>query len=269
MAVAVLLALALVLRLSLVVSQWAGDAPLVVPAAAAPVPQPVDIAAVQALQLFGNRTAQPASALANLATTDLELVLDGVVLANPSSSSQALIASGGRQRSYRAGDTLPVGNNVTLEYIAQDHVVIHNNGVEQVLWLFKKAQGPASVTEGKQAAVVQSSALRNLPGATATLPAAPQQIRKAAVWLAEAMTVEPAIANGHLIGYRVNPGMRLKEFVQLGFKQGDILTSANGISLTDMANLPELHNLMNRSTDVSFSLLRDGQPLSLQMTLTH
>jgi general secretion pathway protein C len=264
------MALALVLRLSLVVTQWsAGPATATGNLNPLPASQPVDVASVQALQLFGNRTAQPANALANLATTELELVLDGVMLATPGQHSQALIASGGHQRSYHVGETLPAGNNVTLEAIAQDHVLIHNNGVEQVLWLFKKNQGAMDAASGKPAAAVPEAGLRNLPGATATLPAAPQQRRKAAVWLAEVMTVEPAIANGHLIGYRVNPGMRLKEFVQLGFQQGDVLTSANGISLTDMANLPELYNLMNRSTDVSFSLLRDGQPLSLQMTLTH
>ncbi|HTR00286.1 MAG TPA: type II secretion system protein GspC [Candidatus Acidoferrum sp.] len=269
---AAVLMVALVLRLWWAADQWSTLATL--PDAGANVTpvtsRTVDVAAVQTLALFGaHHNDNGAAALANLATTELDLGLEGVVLALPKSNSRALIVSGGRQHSYRIGDSLPGGGNVTLGDVAADHVVIRNNGIEQVLWLYNKDKNRTQPTDkaaagNRAAAVVTPTAAQ----AAALLQAAPQQIRKAAARLAEIIAVEPAVGNAHLLGYRVSPGPRLKEFVQLGFKQNDILTSVNGISLTDMANLPELYNLMNRPTDVSFSLLRDGQPLTLQMTMT-
>ena len=87
----------------------------------------------------------------------------------------------------------------------------------------------------------------------------------AAVTLAEVIQVSPAVENGALVGYRLVPGARLKEFVQYGFQTNDVVTAVNGIPLNDMANVPQLYSLMNGASEVSFSLMREGKPLTLQI----
>ncbi len=267
------LAAALLVRLALAVMHWPYQT------VASPSPQTsttnqnaqaVDLAAVQSLKLFAaSKGAQAGTAQTKVATTDLDLSLDGVVLASQAKDSRALIVSNGQQRSYKSGDTLPVGAAVSLALIAQDHVLIRNNGIEQALWLYDAEHHPkpakaATNTNGRAAESVAGNV--STPAAP-IIQAAPQQIRKVSARLAEIMEVEPAASNGRLLGYRLSPGLRLKDFVQLGFKTNDIVTTINGIALNDKANLPQLYNLMNKPGDVSFSLLRDGQPLALQMTL--
>ncbi len=271
------LAVALVLRLGLGVLHWQSatvDKSLGHVQQSGPDTREVDLAAVQALRLFGDSKAAQAgtaAARAKVATTDLDLSLEGVVLASDPLDSVAFIISNGQQHSYKSGDTLPVSAGVTLAAIARDHVLIRNNGIEQALWLYstdnhqKTAKGAASA--GKTRGQAAQSATGSGGATAALLQAAPQQVRKVAARLAEIIEVAPAAANGQLLGYRLSPGSRLKDFVQLGFKTSDIVTSINGIALNDMANLPELYSLMNKPGDVSFSLLRDGQPLTLQMTL--
>ncbi len=272
------LAVALVVRLGLGFMHWQGT--MVDDVSAGPARQAgpgtneVDLAAVQSLKLFGDSKAMQAGTAAGktkAATTDLDLSLEGVVLASDPKNSIAFIISNGQQHSYKSGDILPVSAGVSLAGIARDHVLIRNNGIEQALWLYgadnRQKTAKAAANAGKTNGQSEHPATGGNSAAAALLQAAPQQVRKVAARLAEIIEVAPAAANGQLLGYRLSPGYRLKDFVQLGFKSNDIVTSINGIALNDMANLPELYSLMNKPGDVSFSLLRDGQPLALQMTL--
>lgn len=257
----------------------------------------VDLARVQALHLFA-----PASSVASVEgnalqesadQTALNLTLEGIMLASELGNSVAIIVSAAQQGSYKVGETLPVGSRVLLQNIYRDHVIISNNGAAESLWLYDsskiKVSNITANTSGKanlagnnqlQPAIIKtqlvplvgtnsvstspsieiSEVINNLRTQNANPPVA-------AAKLAEIIQVVPAQANGQLLGYRLRPGVKLKEFVQLGFKENDVVTSVNGIALNDMANLPQLYAVMNDASDVSFSLLRDGQPLTLQITL--
>lgn len=263
---AVLLVMSVVARILAAWHSWPSESTHSTTIEAAASTQEFNLAEVQALALFGSRETNAAQTAAAPVSTQLDLGLRGVVIGKDPASSLAFIASKGRQQPYKVGDLLPAGVDATVVRIAADHVVLRHDGIEQSLWLFD-GKG-ASGKNGGVSSAVSGELAAGKALATAMLQVAPQQIRQTAGRLAEIFTVQPAIANARLLGYRVAPGAKIKEFVQLGFRDGDIITSANGIALNDMANLPELYNLMNRPADVSFSLLREGQPVSLQVTLT-
>jgi general secretion pathway protein C len=270
--VALVLSAALLVRVLAAVNDWRRSADVSAAATVQPV-QPhapvTDLAAVQALGLFGAGSTAPSAPiiLDAAAVSGLDLRLHGVAVAPNAADSVAIIASNGRVDSYRIGATLPVGVAVVLTAVAPDHVVIDNNGSTLALGLYDHARQPA-VRGGNTAALpLAANAAGMEVGAAGTQVQSLQQRTQAAARLAEIIEVSPAAADGALIGYRLMPGARLKDFVQLGFRDNDIVTAVNGIALTDVANLPELYRLMNEAGDVSFSLLRDGQPLTLQMTL--
>lgn len=273
--VALVLAMALLLRLALAVQDWRADAATnaaVVPAGNQVVAAEVDVAAVQALALFGDSTGAGApAAFGEVAASGLDLQLEGVVVASRPEDSRAIIVVQGRQHSFRIGDALPTGVDVTLKAVAADQVIVGNGARDEVLRLY---DGPRAARQQNPAlphvaAAIGSTAVDNGLVAVATAARGPdlQQRQQAAARLAEIIEVSPAAANGQLLGYRLAPGSRLKDFVQLGFKSGDVVTAINGIALGDVGNLPELYRLMNEAGDVSFSLLRDGQTLTLDMTL--
>ncbi len=259
-AAACLLGFALVLRAG--VPLWQALVPAQAPGQAEASPNPAetahkpDLAALQALALFDSGTAPGTVADANAipgVNTTLDLRLEGIILAGDGNNSMAVIVSGGKQGTYRSGATLPAGANVLVAEIARDHVVIDNRGQREVLWLFG-GQEAATATAG-------TTGMALPPGTDA-------RVLKTAARLAEIISVEPAIENGAVVGYRLSPGMRLKDFVQLGFETNDIVTAVNGLALDNPANLPQLYSLMDGATEVSFSLLRDGAPLSLKVTLS-
>jgi general secretion pathway protein C len=229
----------------------------------------VDLARVQALNLFGaapdQGTSSSQASATNTNQTSLNLQLEGVVIATDTTRSAAIIVIGGKQGTYRVGETLPVGNRVQLESVHNDYVIIDNAGAAESLWLYDMAKtntpGSAGSARSTAASAGDTKELINrLRAQRANAPAV-------AATLGEIIQVTPAQANGELVGYRLAPGIKLKEFVQLGFKENDIVTTVNGIALNDMRNLPQLYSLMNEATEVSFSLLRNGQPQTLQISL--
>jgi general secretion pathway protein C len=216
-----------------------------------------DLAALQSLALFDSAAPAATQDTTPTLNTSLNLHLEGVILAGEPRDSLAVIASGDQRGSYRTGENLPAGANIRVDSIARDHVVIDNRGQREVLWLFTGRNSTPAANGGAPAGTTQL----NLP------PGTDERVVKTAARLAEIITVTPEQSNGNLIGYRLAPGARLKDFVNLGLEEGDIVTAVDGIALNDMANLPKLYSLMDGASEVSFSLLRNGTPLNRKVTL--
>jgi general secretion pathway protein C len=216
-----------------------------------------DLIALQSLDLFGAAAPLATTESAPAMNTSLSLRLEGVVIASEAGESLAVIASGGQRGSYRSGDALPAGASIRVDSIARDHVVIDNRGQREIIWLF---------TGGNSIPAPAGTALAGNPQVSLP-PGTDARVLKTAARLAEIISVSPEQSNGSLIGYRLAPGARLKDFVNLGFEEGDIVTAVNGIALNDVANLPKLYGLMDGASEVSFSLLRKGTPQSLNVTL--
>ncbi|HEY0963942.1 MAG TPA: type II secretion system protein N [Pseudomonadales bacterium] len=262
--VAVLAGAALALRLAVpLLTQQPAPETQAATARAATATKP-DLALLQSLALFDDTTSPAPVAAMPAMNTALDLRLEGVMLAGDGANHQAVILGGEHRGSYRLGDSLPGAANVKVAGIARDHVIIDNRGQREVLWLYAAGQAPVSsggATAGAQASIGGSAAGIVPP------PGSDERMAKTAARLAEIISVAPEVVNGQLAGYRLAPGARLKEFVQLGFRTNDIVTAVNGIALNDVANLPKLYGLMDGATEVSFSLLRDGVPLQLKVTL--
>lgn len=237
-----------------------------------------DLALLQSLPLFDGATAStpaPAAALPAL-NTALNLRLEGVMLAGDGANHQAVILGSAGRGSYRVGDSLPGAANVKVASIARDHVIVDNRGQREALWLYSNGQpastasavvAPSRATASARPAVLAGNALSGTASGIVPPPGTDERVAKTAVRLAEIISVAPEVVNGQLAGYRLAPGLRLKDFVQLGFQTNDIVTAVNGIALNDVANLSKLYGLMDEATEVSFSLLRDGVPLQLKVTL--
>lgn len=234
----------------------------------------VDLDAIRAARLFS----APDSAVESPATRALAQLpaalpssgavqLEGIVLAADPAQSVAFIRSGGRQQAFRVGDSLADGALVLRE-VARDHVLLDRRGERLRLDLRNK---------GQQDLPASASAADLLAGVAAAMPRINQADLEGAMQkvnaafdvssLAEVIVVRPAQRNGRLVGYQLSPGVRLKEFVQLGLRTGDIVTAVNGIPLDDLDALQSLGSLMNGATEVSFSLLREGQVQNLRISL--
>lgn len=254
------------------------------PSSRAPSSQadPVDLAKLQAMDLFGSADpaqAQQAAPVAdtvefNAEKTRLQIQLMGIVAASDSANALAIIAYQNQQDRYAIGDTLPVGNRVTLAKVLVDHVIINNGGNYESVWLYEDSGQAASnsVSSAARAAperrpVGAVNDMRGKRAATALAEDYRQRLYKNPGSLAEVVRVSPAMQDGQMRGYSVSPGRDKAQFDALGFQAGDIVTSINDISLENPQQAVEIYKMMRKATEAVFTVERAGQSLQIMVSL--
>jgi general secretion pathway protein C len=74
--------------------------------------------------------------------------------------------------------------------------------------------------------------------------------------------------NGQLQGYRVYPGRDRRAFASLGLRPGDLVTEINGMALNNPAQGMEAFSTLSDATQVTLTLERNGQPVSLSVDVS-
>ena len=254
----------------------------------------VDIAQLKALSPFGNSNAQEAAPTIeaqpgtqgieqDAADTQLNLVLRGVLGSTDDKAGRAIIVAGDRADVYAVGDTLPVGNNVTLAKVLNVRVIINNNGTFESLWLFKEdpnapqitVSAPAAGTNPRtnrrgyagppyqqQASIVdrsQADAPRFGPDHPDT-----EGVAKS---LADVVGMSIYRENGAVIGYKIRPGRNVELFNSLGLQNGDIVTAVNGVPLSNPGKVMEIYKSMGSATSANLEIRRGGSTVNLDVML--
>ncbi|WP_145999101.1 type II secretion system protein GspC [Oceanicoccus sp. KOV_DT_Chl] len=245
----------------------------------APVEKSVDVAKLQALDLFGQVgsliepvvNSMPSDEVEiDAAVTKLNLTLEGIVHTPDATGSVAVIVYQGKQDQYAVGDKLPVGNKVVLAKVLLDHVILDNVGSYESLWLYaeEKSNGkstPSVVTRiNKRPGVTDK---RNDTKATDLAADYRDRLYKNPSSLAEVLRISPAQRDGQMVGYRVSPGRDRQQFSRLGFKTNDIVTSINGIELNEPSKALEIYKLMRTATQASFVVDRNGASVEVLVAL--
>ena len=184
------------------------------------------------------------------------LVLRGTLTANDSSRARAIVADReGLERAYRIGDSLP--GNVELAGIYTDHIVVRGNQGEEKIYLPREEQAggrPAASTQtATQTITADASALRD-------------DLLRNPTLLAEAIVPMPVWQNNECKGYRFRPGKNAAFMKQVGLLSTDVVSAINGIHLCSDGVLDALQSLAI-ADEVTVSLIRDGQPVDLNVRL--
>ncbi len=231
----------------------------------------VDAAPVVRAHLFGKAgTGKPTRRVVDAPETKLNLVLRGVFFSPETNEARAIIASsGGDDRPYGAGDTLPGG--AAIEEIQVDRVLLRRNNRLEVLRLpkdkdaFARGRKPLgalrSPARGKRAEARRIDYRSNRQLAR-SLGRYRRQLEKNPERLADLARIEPAMQDGRLLGYKLAPAKNARLLNRFGLRPGDVLVELNGINLSEPSRgfdaLAELSNANELSVDV----LRDGDRLS-------
>lgn len=198
--------------------------------------------------------------------TRLALVLKGAVLSSDNQHSRAIIASGDSQQFYRPGDTvLNTPGTVVLQAIYQSHVVLDNNGRQEVLRMDDAPEMALTTVASSSPVAVQAPVHTESPARPDTN--APSAFAGRA--LTDLLRIQPMFAapgdNSTLLGLQIRHGSRQDFLSAVGLQQGDVITAIDGQRLDDASRLPELMAGLSNARQVSLSLLRDGQDVQLQV----
>ena len=225
------------------------------------------VADITSAHLFGVPSqAATAESVANVPKTSLDLTLLGIAAGPKNFPSQAIIASGGNQnqKTYAVGSALPGG--AVVHEILSDKVVIAHDGRLESLAL------PKAGTSILAKSMNFGGGSQSSPHRTAQLPVSNWQRRaleRHPQRLLQFMHLQPYASHGHLQGYRVSPGRNSELFRQSGLKPGDVITSVNGISLTNNAGaMRAMDQLRHARGSVHLSVLRHGKRTQITVNLS-
>ena len=255
----------------------------------------VNITQITALAPFGDTAqevappvdAQPATQgiETDAADTQLNLILRGVLGSNDEKYGRAIIASGDRADVYAVGDTLPVGNNVTLAKVLDGRVIINNNGSFESLWLFKEDPNAPKLTTSFTAP--QANNDWATPGGYANPPyqqqpplyvdksptvdsprfGADPSAAAASKTLADVVAMSIYREGGQVVGYKIRPGRNAEMFNSLGLQTDDIVTAVNGVPLSSPGKIMEIYKSMGSATSANLEIRRGGSTVNLDVML--
>lgn len=228
----------------------------------------IDVAGVQALNLFGNYnaapTAPPVQEQPRLDVTKLNLELLGVIAANDPELSWAIIGKSNSQKLYKIGEEIEGARGVKIAEVHDLKVILDNNGKLEELWLYgedgrKVASNlpytpPARVNEAPPAEVNKATVSRD-------------QIEQARN-IGDVVRFMVATENGKMIGYKVRPGRKRELFDQVGLKADDIVVSVNGIEVNEPQKVREVYQALKNATEADLQVMRDGSTHSIQITMS-
>lgn len=221
----------------------------------------VDLAA---LHLFGvaadpgsTRQAEPADA----PETRLNLRLQGV-FATGAGNGIAIIAVGNTSESvFIVGDR--VAGQARVDGIYADRVILERDGMLETLRLATEEVGTRPAVSDAEREARGNRDVQRIAGKARELRA---RLMENPLQLARMVRFQPYLRDGELIGYRIQPrGADAQLLAELGLQPTDVITSINGIELSDPAKAQRVLQQMQTATSISVSWLRDGE--RRQMTI--
>lgn len=236
------------------------------------VKRSVDITALIDAHLFGEAGAVIDNGPQEIAETTVALKLVGVYGASDESKASAIVEQpGGQQDLVQVGDAMP-GNNGTLKQVFGDRIVFDRGGRLETLRMEDATAQLANQIQTSNANIVATGATvdhRKDAQLAARLSEVRQKFHNDPSSIADLISIEPvSTGGGGLRGYRVGPGKDRKLFARAGLQRNDLLRAVNGISLDDPQQAMGLMNELQNANEISLTIDRGGQILTVQLPLS-
>jgi general secretion pathway protein C len=211
--------------------------------------------------LFGETRQTAVAAPTSVPQTRLNLVLRGVIAADPMTRSSAIIAqgTGGNEDAYGVGDKLPGG--VSISEVHPENVILDRGGHFETLDLVKDNEvGEIISTDSDNPSLPPASpgeALRNIRNDILKNPTSFGEY-------ALPVVVKEA---GKQVGYRLEPQQKGDMLSSLGLEPQDVITEINGVSLDNPQNGIMALRKLSTSNSINIKVRRNGAevPLNIQL----
>ena len=221
---------------------------------------------VAALHLFGHTDAQPVDEGIDAPETKLNLKLLGILSIGEKSGLAIITGAGQAEKVYKVGDRVP--GNVILKAVYADRVLLESSrGLETLplpkqadLVKFSESSQTNSAKQAYQPTETPKITPRLLNNYRKQLSRNPAEIQKMA-------KVSTAREGDKVIGYKLQPGTNAAMYRALGLKDGDVVTSVNGIDLTKPENSIRALQKLRRAKHINATILRDGQEIQINHSL--
>lgn len=247
----------------------------------------IDIDALRAANWFGKSSGSdsgtgsgsfsPALSAAESQAVESSLRIDliGVVLAENTRFSRAILNLQGRQESFAIGDVLPAGRAVNLVKVLSDRIIIDNAGRFEYINLYENSDKllakaiqtdsvqPQNMTANTDASIDLSDD-EDISNVLADLR---NKVKNDPNSLYQLVNISPLMEDGELKGYKLAPGSMRAEFTKLGLKDGDVLTSVNGMQLNSPQAIGDVMSSLSNGGIADLELLRGDNIFNISVSL--
>ena len=202
-----------------------------------------------------------------LETPPLDLAVAGVVLSGTSARSTAILTSGGKTRVVSVGDTAFGGRVVS---VGAEAVTLDFGGEPKVLRLPNAAQAaawPAPAQVPRPTAPAGPPEDPDTPARAMERVELQRRLGDEIPRILAETAVTPVLEDGRVVGVQVT---RLPEgslLTDAGLRAGDVITRLNGTDIDGMATLVGLWPRLQNASELRAVVVRNGQPVSLLVTL--
>lgn len=226
---------------------------------------------IAGLNLFGHANAPKTQTTSTpiVRETRLNLVLRGVLATHGKSARAIIYSPSGNKRGenpYAIDAKLPGG--ATLKEIHSDHIVLLHNGRHETLRLPKRVISTSATGHNISSRPNRkSSTLPSSAAKTEKIREYRDALVNDPVSLIGIIRSAPYREDGKLVGYRVQTGRDKDALNSLGLFPGDIVTSVNGVDMSNSTQLMRLLKQLSKAEEVSAEVLRDGSPTTVTIRL--
>lgn len=237
--------------------------------------QSVNVSQLVNKHLFGNTDTPVVAQVEEVVEreTNLNLKLRGIYASENTTNSNSIIEDGsGKQAVYFIDDKLQVSGRVFLRQVHMDRVILETNGVNEVLRL--KDILPESMKSNKKQRTSTSKESRNRVDdkrknrqISKSLNKYKKQLQDDPLSLVGLVNYKPKMNNGEMIGIEISPGKDKRLFTQLGLRPRDVITSINGVSLSDPQNAMQLMSDIQNMQELQVEINRGRESISLLLNL--
>jgi general secretion pathway protein C len=192
--------------------------------------------------------------------TRLNLVLKGVLAAEPMINASAIIAMGkrGKEDIYGIGDKI---SSATIRKIYPDRIIIERSGRLETLRLPKEFSTNTLFKTSRSS----KSAGASSPGQV--LGKIRRKIIQNPTSFGQYALPVPYIENGKLRGYRLQPQKDRALFDQVGLSPSDVIVAINGVNLNNPANGLKALRALQTARQVNITVLRNGAEIPLSFEI--
>ncbi len=249
----------------------------------------INVEQLKSLSVFGRADAPAKTDVPNpeaqATVSSLNMMLMGIIASNDESLARAVITAGDKTDIYAIGNSLPVGNSVSLAKILSDRVIVNNNGQFESLFLYQdnpdappisqaytppagsgrpvQAENPYAGNAPTNTSADRGQNYEPAERTVSTNPIMGEITRN----LSDVVAMSIYREGGQVVGYKIRPGRDAEKFKTLGLQTDDIVTAVNGMPLTNPAKIMEVYKNMGNTTSASLEIKRGGTVMTVDVVL--
>ena len=200
--------------------------------------------------------------------SDLPYKISGILFGG-SSINSLVVLEGGIGSVYKQGDSLPQGG--VLSSIGKNRILVTNKNCPEYIDLIFPTPPDARLSRTPQnasgAVYKEDGFERNGNNTTASKVWVNNILTNNFAKTLEEAKASPNLVGGQVKGFVITNITQNSVYSKLGLKDGDIVSSINGIELNDAARAIQTLNSMRNENTIELQIIRGGQPISFKVNV--